>query len=206
MSISMRADLLRRIHVIPGRIARSNPRNPSASVLREYDAVLGITSWPDPTMECIKLELATAPEGPTVGHPSEERPELAISEPAPTKQVMDSRLQDVEMTAEVIESGLAGEVIFFYRLSTPNGEVIGPPGEITMAVLQNTGLVVCRKSGCRPIATDRALQLFTVKRGWNLSTEEADRVKLPVEAAVCCDWMRLGSSEVGRLTALAVQR
>lgn len=183
LSISTRADLLRRIHVINGRIGRSMPGNPD-SPCREYDSVSDIVNWPKPTLQQLHVL-------PTSFHRSSSS--VVPDEP--------SGLEKLEMAAEVVESGDAGEVTFFYRLSTPSGNMLIPPGKVTMGILENTGLIPCNKSGCPTSAGPH--DIFTVAKGWVMDDDEADRLDLPM--TICLDWEHVRNSEIGQLAAFSVQ-
>ncbi|KAL4731562.1 hypothetical protein ACLX1H_000535 [Fusarium chlamydosporum] len=112
-----------------------------------------------------------------------------------------SGLEKLEMAAEVVESGDAGEVTFFYRLSTPSGNMLIPPGKVTMGILENTGLIPCNKSGCPTSAGPH--DIFTVAKGWVMDDDEADRLDLPM--TICLDWEHVRNSEIGQLAAFSVQ-
>ncbi|KAI5464262.1 hypothetical protein BGZ63DRAFT_401228 [Mariannaea sp. PMI_226] len=195
ISMSTRADLLRRIHVIPGCIGRLNPGN-AISVPREYDSVMDVLKWPNSTMQTLEI-IRPKPSSPAISTEPVLQQELpALHDDTPLKS------RTLEMTAEVIESGDAGEIIFFYRISTASGEVIVPPGKVTWGVLRKTGLINCDGASCSPRPTDFA-KLFTVKTGWSLDEKKADEMELPWDA--CLDWGHIRYSELGRLAAFAVQ-
>ncbi|KAK3374508.1 hypothetical protein B0T24DRAFT_705026 [Lasiosphaeria ovina] len=208
---------------MPGRIARFNSRNPRASVLREYKAVLDVTNWPIPTLNTpIELEPASVGEksltelepgtasSETQSHTSSLKDIVMFTGSSEMGQTTQAAyLAEIKVTAEVVEPGGAGEVIFFYRISSPRGEVIVPPGEITMAVLENTGLITCENSDCPPISVGAGadgsalFKLFTVKAGWKMRPSDANNFDV---RAVCCNWDNVRNSEVGRLAAFTVQR
>lgn len=200
ISMSTRADLLRRIHVIPGRIGRSNPASLS-SVPREYDSVLDVIKWPKSTLQSLQIEPPSRAD--SVLGESEGEMELESRQELPT-QHGNHRLDltDLKMTAEVAESGDAGEITFFYRISTADGDIIVPPGKVTMGVLRYTGLIACDRSRCSTGPSDLT-KLYTVKAGWHLDDSKADEMDLPM--TMCLDWGYVRNSEIGRLAAFAVQ-
>ncbi|KAI6772959.1 hypothetical protein HG530_003917 [Fusarium avenaceum] len=184
VSISTRADLLRRIHVIPGRIGRKVLRNPDA-VCREYDSVLEIPNWPEPTIDRLQIVPASddRPSTPTPsGQQSSNASHSTVSKPPRGEILHQSKpnrgLENLKLTPEVLESGDAGEITFFYRISTSSGDILIPPGKITTGILESTGLVPCRKSGdCRDCVNPP--KLFTVESGWFMADEQAGKPDLP---------------------------
>jgi hypothetical protein len=208
VSISTRADLLRRIHVIPGRIGRKDLRNPNA-VCHEYDSVLDIANWPEPIVARPQFVAASnnRPFVPTAsGQQSSNSSHSADSRP-PTGEALhrskpNSAPEKLNLTPEVVESGDAGEITFFYRVSTSSGDILLPPGKITTGILESTGLVSCKKSGhCKSCAEPP--ELFTAKDGWFMDDKEARELNLT--SPICLQWEHLKNSELGRLAAFAAQ-
>jgi hypothetical protein len=206
VSMTTQAELLRKIHVMPGRIAHCRPGRLN-SVPRDYDAVLDIVNWPNSSLDPVQIDTITsltdvAPEGTETRESA-----LSQSQLAPTNQMNredeDTQHTELSITAEVVEPEDAGEITFFYRISTPIGEVIVPPGEVTMAVLASTGIVACDGFRCskKPPET---VKLLGIKSGWSLSGSDADKLDLPMTS--CCDWACLGRSEVRRLAAMGSQQ
>jgi hypothetical protein len=207
VSITTRADLLRNIHVIPGRIGRKALRTPDA-VCREYDSVLDIANWPEPIVDRLQVVAASdsSPATPTAsGRQSGNSSHSAGSRP-PTGEVFHQSkpnlaLEKLKLTPEVVESGDAGEITFFYRVSTSSGDILLPPGKITTGILGSTGLVSCKKSGdCKDCFEPP--EWFTVRDGWVMD-KEADKLNLTLP--ICFQWEHLTNSELGRLAAFAAQ-
>lgn len=206
VSISTRADFLRHIHVIPGRIGRKALGNPDA-ICREYDSVLDIAYWPEATVD--RLQFVTAsnnnPSIPTASgqQSSNTRPSGGSGGPGLYQSKSNLASEKLKLTPEAVESGVAGEITFFYRISTSSGDIFVPPGKITTGILESTGLVSCKKSGdCRDCAEPP--ELYTVENGWFISDDQADELDLP--PSICLQWKHLESSELGRLAAFALQR
>jgi hypothetical protein len=223
VSMSPRANLLRRVHVMPGHIARATPRRPQA-IPKIFDCVIDIPKWPAPTLECAQVVPAMRP-----GTPS-----LVSTDQSPldeTQHVSATVLPKMVMEGEVSEAGEAeNAIIFYYRISAPTGEIIIPPGRITITILANTGIVGCDKSKCAAeLFPDHTLlkvergwafpehTLLKVERGWAfpehtlLKVEGGwaftqGRVILPLGEQGLCDWAHLQASDIGRLAAIgAVQ-
>ncbi|KPM34844.1 hypothetical protein AK830_g11727 [Neonectria ditissima] len=196
ISMSARADLLRRIHVIPGRIGRLNLEN-SSSVPRQYDSILDVINWPQSTLQGLQIEAPSRADSALGGSEgetdAESRQELSTQHDSRTHDSVD-----LKMTAEVAESGDAGEITFFYRISSAVGHVIVPPGKVTMGVLRYTGVVACDKTKCFAGSTDLT-KLYTVKSGWHLDENKADEMDLPM--VMCLDWSNVRNSEIGRPSA-----
>ncbi|KAM0467924.1 hypothetical protein ACHAP7_011431 [Fusarium lateritium] len=74
VSISTRADLLRRIHVIPGRIGRKSSRNPDA-VCRDYDSILDISNWLKPTVDRLRFLQVSNPAMQVIQQAQDRRQE-----------------------------------------------------------------------------------------------------------------------------------
>jgi hypothetical protein len=110
--------------------------------------------------------------------------------------------EKLKLAPEVVESGDAGEITFFYRISTSSGDIIVPPGKVTTGILESTGLISCKSSGdCRDCAEPPGL--FTVENGWFMDDEQADELGVP--PFICVQWKHLENSELGRLAAFAAQ-
>jgi hypothetical protein len=61
--------------------------------------------------------------------------------------------EKLKLTPEVVESGEAGEITFFYRVSTSSGDILLPPGKITTGILESTGLFSCKNLGIAKTAS-----------------------------------------------------
>ncbi|CAJ0553223.1 Ff.00g117350.m01.CDS01 [Fusarium sp. VM40] len=184
VSISTRADLLRRIHVIPGRIGRKTLSNPDA-VCREYDSVLEIANWPEPTVDRLQVVPASdgRPSTPTPSGQQSRNTSHSTGSKQPSGEILhqpkpNRGLKNLKLTPEVLEFGDAGEITFFYRISTSSGDILIPPGKVTTGILESTGLVSCKKSGdCRDCVNPP--KLFTVESGWFMADEQAGKPDLP---------------------------
>jgi hypothetical protein len=209
VSISTRADLLRRIHVIPGRIGRNPLRNPDA-ICHEYDSVLDIENWPEPTVDHLQIVPASdgGPSTPTASGQRSSNASHSAGLKPPTGEVLHQSKpnlasEKIKLAPEVVESGVAGEITFFYRISTSSGDILLPPGEVTIGILESTGLVSCKKSGdCRDCTEPP--ELFTVENGWLMDDKQVD--ELDPSQYICVQWKQLENSELGRLAAFAAQQ
>lgn len=142
VSMTARPELLRRVHIIPGHIARG---------ARVYESIWDVAHTPPPDLQSIDLQ----PGAQIVENPSQG----AIPEKG-------------DMTALVSEPGGPGQLSFFYRVSIAHKNVIILPGRITASVLKHSGRIPCRRSNCPTVLDALAPSLFTVTEGWLLSLEE----------------------------------
>lgn len=173
--MTTRAESLRRVHILPGRIAWARSGNP-----QEYDSVTDISHFPDatPTIGNVQTLVGTQEEG------SRNQNEIVKG----------------DLTAAVVESEKTRGLGFYYRIATPYGNVIVQPGKLTEQVLAKTGLVGCDKSRCSSTIQD-SMALYRVEDGWIIGPPQED--SLP--DSVFVDWTNLRTSDVGKLAAFAAQ-
>ncbi|MCJ1311549.1 hypothetical protein MMC25_005222 [Agyrium rufum] len=116
--MTTRPELSRRIHLIPGHIAKGN---------RAFDSIWDGPAPQDPYLETVDLELAA--EGVQLPNAIYPSPELQIS-------------------AIVDEPSGPGRLYFHYRISTNTSRVLIRPGAMTRRILWESGKIVCSKSNC----------------------------------------------------------
>jgi hypothetical protein len=199
--MTTRADLLRRIHVIPGRIAQLNQRSTHAAA-RDYDAVLDIANWPVPTLESVNT-IQISPD-PTMRLPVRQGGNVPVAGQvsAHDENVYDHAWlpQGASITAEVVEPEEVGEIMFYYRVSTAKGDAIIPPGQATVNVLAGTGSVGCDGLRCTGAIRLEDTSVLKVKAGW--AVQRCLATEMRESRAVCFDWTGPRMSDVGRLVAL----
>ncbi|KAH8891562.1 hypothetical protein GQ53DRAFT_148374 [Thozetella sp. PMI_491] len=144
VSISPRADILRRIHVIPGYIQRES---------RRYDSVRDPTFGANISLDNLEFETR-------VGALDGEDPD------------QDEPPEVGNMTPLVGEPGDAGQLVFFYRVATSRDSTIVFPGWVTDIVLKNTGRIFCERARCEK-EIDTSVTLRITKRGWKLPTKSS---------------------------------
>lgn len=190
VSLTARAERLRRIHVMPGHISRAPRSSLRDATPRQYDSVCDIPSHRVSSMNMpvqAKLETLQLLEG--------------IHDVACN---MDSLPSKSDIVATVVEPGGVGELALYYQIKLPSGSVTLLPGELTYTVLQCTGLIPCneRRGGECPAAAKGPEQVFTVESGWTLGGTQARELT----NTVCCIWENLSiHADAARVAALALQ-
>ena len=183
-SMTMRPELLRRIHIIPGHISWNN---------RVYDSVSEHEFLVIPSFEAATLKAA--------GSPTE-------------MQLDSIGKEKLGMTAMVEESIEPSQLNFYYKISTSKGQTLISPIAISRLVLQRSGLVNCTRehSGdCTglnayhvtsgwDIDYDTVPRLPEPKRA-----ADEELVDQQVNDITIFSW-KCRSTEVSRLLALELQR
>ena len=113
VSMTAKAELVCRFHVIPGQIAQGS---------KMYDSVWDCSPTPTPRLQNVELR--------------EENESNVIIR----TENLDDRLA---LTPIVVEHGVEGRLTFFYRVSTSTGNIQIPPGRMTAYILRNTGRIPC---------------------------------------------------------------
>ncbi|KAI0537150.1 hypothetical protein GGR58DRAFT_527574 [Xylaria digitata] len=178
VSMTAQADMLCRIHVMPGRIARPTSTSP-ISISREFDAALDLSSWPRlPPLD--NLQTSRVP-----------RDEIRL-------QRLDTFPKPLEMTPIVAEPGDRGMLMLYYRISTPQGEIHISPGMMTNLILTQTGLISCPGPHCSS-APPEDEGVLIVEDGWIVDQALVEKL-----GSVSCFLWNKRAGDAGRLAALAV--
>jgi hypothetical protein len=110
----------------------------------------------------------------------------------------------LEMTALLDEPSGPGQLILYYRISTPQGRVLIQPGAISSYVLLRSGLIACSKSSC-----DKRFgpNTYLVHSGWSFDLSMLDELPdySPTLGRSVFIWKHT-SSDLARLLALELQR
>ena len=183
-SMTLRPEISRRIHVIPGHISWNN---------RVYGSVSEQERLEIPSFENATLKAA--------GNPTE----MQLDSIGPEK---------LEMTAVVEESIEPSQLFFYYKISTSKGQALIPPNAISRLVLESSGLVNCSRGYCGDCTGLNAYHVIsgwdidydTV--GWLPKSKRAayeEVVDQQVDNPIVLSW-KCRSTEISRLLALELQR
>jgi hypothetical protein len=142
-SMTPRPELLRRIHVIPGHIGRGT---------RMFDSIWDCAPTQVPSLQRVVIQRAV------------EEQQIAVEPYLPNS---------LTMTALVDEPSGPGQLSLYYRISTPQEQVLLQPGAVSSCVLQRSGLVLCSKSNC---GSGFEANTYFVQSGWRFDTRTLDEL------------------------------
>ncbi|KAL9616789.1 MAG: hypothetical protein Q9160_008386 [Pyrenula sp. 1 TL-2023] len=117
-SMTTRPELLRKIHVMPGHIARGD---------RIFDSIRDCAPIPAPFLEKVSVKKAGDA--------------YDISD-------KNSFPEELELTALVDELSEPGQLAMYYQVETKRGRVTTQPGAMSIYILTNSGLIACDRRNC----------------------------------------------------------
>ncbi|KAF9775622.1 hypothetical protein IL306_006256 [Fusarium sp. DS 682] len=169
LSLKRASELIRRVHIMPGHIARTDPKYKDAAC-KQYDRVRDID------VAGTDLDALTVLQSMPGVH------EISTDE-------VDV-LRGEDMVPILVEAGNAAELYLMYRIGAKSDEITIRPGALTDHILRRTGLIPCDKLGCSS-EYDRSARFHTVKSGWAIDINDYEQY----HEGSCYFWNGLRTSE-----------